>query len=579
MDLSKLSHSEVVEKLQSIAETFKQAQNDEEDPKTYRYPEHPHGTWNRDEIQNELRNKQDTIHERLQRYDERGRESLVVGMRLGSGYGKTHLLTEAPELLNAQGLYITYNMEQNLDQDKKYPVQSLLIRLMLVACGCSQQNCGIFLSDDQYNFRSFRRLGRDFLRTCFLELTKKKLQWGDIMIGVDEVMLLYEGDNNKVRCIISELGLLSQLYTNTEPTSKCICIVTSLQDKAFKTNSGRPIEDWSPLEDQTTAIEYFARQIPDAQRKEKFMALASAVCGNHLRSIVVAFEDFQNGGISTVASLNSKLSIKIANKIDESEFIQIRTYVKDCLQCEDAPVPPDEIQSYVGKDNAVVPLILTKAFEGHCGHAQLDGLLNSFSVFDGGPSKQLEVIGKYYDLLRAKLGMPVVPQGVVLHGISSMNEEQWYRQVFHHSDLKENKQDLLKIVGVGENKTVDFAGIQPEWGQYYHPGSSTHPCFDRLVIGHHTNGSQCMIIYQDKINNDVPKACNDLSNAATLLIKETGIEKVLLVLNVVGASDKTRKQEELKFPYILVCDSEIRSFYSLNFASMVEFVTKRHNLR
>eukprot|EP00978_Attheya_sp_CCMP212_P047954 scaffold454022_cov145-Attheya_sp.AAC.1 len=38
----------------------------------------------------------------------------VCAIRLGSGFGKTHILLKAPTLLRAKSVYITYNQDQSL---------------------------------------------------------------------------------------------------------------------------------------------------------------------------------------------------------------------------------------------------------------------------------------------------------------------------------------------------------------------------------------------------------------------------------------------------------------------------------
>ena len=73
-------------------------------------------------------------------------------------------------------------------------------------------------------------------------------------------------------------------------------------------------------------------------------------------------------------------------------------------------------------------------------------------------------------------------------------------------------------------------------------------------------------------------ACENLNKAADLLSPATGISDVLLVVNVVGATNLTQRQKSLTRPYILVRESEIRNFYSCNTASMVERERKRHEL-
>ena len=99
------------------------------------------------------------------------------------------------------------------------------------------------------------------------------------------------------------------------------------------------------------------------------------------------------------------------------------------------------------------------------------------------------------------------------------------------------------------------------------------------MVQHQHDQTQCMVIYQDKVNaSDFGTACKSLEKAADLLSKSTGIDEVLLVVNVIGASEKTKSQKAMKWPYILVRNHEIRDYYSRNFASMVKFARQRHLL-
>ena len=573
-DFSKLDPPELVKELRDLAAP--QIGTLAENPKVHRWPYHETvDTWNWTEMRNQLCGKRTEIQERLKTYKRLDRQNVVLGMRLGSGFGKTHLLTEAPRLLQAQGLYVSYNMGQDLRRDRESPAQALLVRLMLTACGCSQLNCGEFIRSENFDF--FRHLPADLLRNCFLHLAKHTLSWGEIVIGIDEVVLL---GGDPIKLIISELAELSHVYATADPQSRCTCIVSSLKDKVFATKSGRSVEDWNPRHPDETTFEHFARAIT-SMGKEESMALANAVCGNHMRSIVIVFDEIRKGSQPTVRSLLSTISEKLGNKITKREFDEVCEYVHNCILRHVAPSPSDAVEPYVGDEMALPPVIMTKAFEGKPGEVELHGILNSFSVFDGGAGKQLEEIGKYYDLFRAARRLPVIPARATIYGTSSRPKE-WYRKLVFNDITEESSEDLLKLQNVAGTKQVEVVptGIMPEWGKYYHPGTANHPWLDRLVVGAHSDdGSKCMIIYQDKVNqNDFASACKNLDKAADLLSSATKLNDVLLVVNVIGASELTRAQASLKWPYILVREIEISHFYSCNFASMVGFARKRHLL-
>ena len=83
-------------------------------------------------------------------YSKNNRETVAIGLRLGSGFGKTHVLTEAPALLGlpqSSSVYITYSHDQQLGADKKKTKEAALLRLILASHGCSSIACAIFFED------------------------------------------------------------------------------------------------------------------------------------------------------------------------------------------------------------------------------------------------------------------------------------------------------------------------------------------------------------------------------------------------------------------------------------------------
>ena len=320
----------MVKELQDLAADY--LGTNPENPKSHRWPYYDTlATWNWEETQTELCKKREEIHERLKSYRRQGRENVVLGMCLGSGFGKTHLLTEAPNLLQAQGLYVSFGMNQDLKEDIASPEQALLVRLMLSALGCSQLDCGEFIRSK--NFQYFQYLPPELLRNCFLNLTTETLKWGEVVIGIDEAASLDEVASlgeYPIKVIISELSELSYVYTTADPKSRCTCIMSSLHDKAFATWSGRSVEEWVPRKPDDTAFEHFAKGISSMER-EKALALANSVCGSHLRSIAIAFNEIKRGSEPTVKSLLSDIYEKLGNKITRTQFAAARKYVLDCI--------------------------------------------------------------------------------------------------------------------------------------------------------------------------------------------------------------------------------------------------------
>jgi hypothetical protein len=90
----------------------------------------------------------------------------------------------------------------------------------------------------------------------------------------------------------------------------------------------------------------------------------------------------------------------------------------------------------------------------------------------------------------------------------------------------------------------------------------------------------CLVLAQDKViaAGFIQAVKEDLNEAADLLTAKSGIEDVLLIVNVIGASDLPRSQSSLRFPQILVCNAEVDDFYSVNFSPMIHFPRLRASL-
>ena len=90
-----------------------------------------------------------------------------------------------------------------------------------------------------------------------------------------------------------------------------------------------------------------------------------------------------------------------------------------------------------------------------------------------------------------------------------------------------------------------------------------------------------MVLVQDKVNaKGFSDACDRLEKAANCLTPIDGYpKKALLIVNVIDAGERTRAQSSLTWPSILISGpTEVRQFYSVNFADMVWFARERHLL-
>ena len=107
------------------------------DPKVYRHPPVSDDTWNKEAMGLGLKNiRNSNLPKSIPAYSKNNRETVAIGLRLGSGFGKTHVLTEAPALLGlpqSSSVYITYSHDQQLGADKKKTKEAALLRLILAS--------------------------------------------------------------------------------------------------------------------------------------------------------------------------------------------------------------------------------------------------------------------------------------------------------------------------------------------------------------------------------------------------------------------------------------------------------------
>ena len=130
----------------------------------------------------------------------------------------------------------------------------------------------------------------------------------------------------------------------------------------------------------------------------------------------------------------------------------------------------------------------------------------------------------------------------------------------------------------GKERQTKRTPHTPEFGKYLLPAASNHPWIDRACLAVHENGTHCLILYQDKINNNLPLAVKSLNAAATMLHSKMNIP-VLCVALVIGASNDTTCQKDFQFPYVLIRAEEVSKFFTPTFTSAIEFVRQRHSIQ
>jgi hypothetical protein len=142
-------------------------------PYHYCVPHKLKTSWCSEEMRHQLIGLRDAIRSKLVTFNEDQRHEIVIGIRLGSGFGKTHAIVEAPTWLSAKGIYTTYNLHQKLEKDNLHPRKTLLIRLILIMLGATPRSCGFFLETVAADYFLEDQVTVVLLRELFVHCAKK----------------------------------------------------------------------------------------------------------------------------------------------------------------------------------------------------------------------------------------------------------------------------------------------------------------------------------------------------------------------------------------------------------------------
>lgn len=564
------------------------------EPKVYRFPATQlWETWEKDAMRGQLIAHRDCLRPDLFKYQREDRTPVVIGVRMGSGYGKTHVLTEAPTLLGIRCVYVTYNLKQALALDKVFPAKCFLFRGLLAILGCKPPECYKFFKENE---RMLTEVSVDDLRKLFVLAAGFMAKRSDLILSVDEVMELGE---EIAGLVVSELCETAAAYTKAH-SNVCIGLVSSLEEKAFTTMSARPVRHWAPKRPDAKALVYFASHVPKEMRAAA-VALANAVCGRHMRSIVTAFEFIGQDMTCSVEYLFNQVADRLGNQVSDTQLEIIRGYVKARIETKGMG-NWEGIESLMDDTKVVPPIFIKLAFDDSDAKTKeyLGRLLHAFSLNDGGAGKHLENVGKWFDLFRSSLELPVVPANAVVRANPRLCKKEakpvdWFYGLRFSPDLSEDRQALLK-----EEQTIEATddGPKTNWKtkpvdpipvpeKYYHPRLSNHPWVDRAYVAiHPSKRQQCLVLVQDKVNKtDYGTACMKLNAAANMLVEHykdanAGIDQCLLIVHDIGASTSTYAHKtHLEWPYLLVREKEeVTKFYSVNFVEIVWYARERHLL-
>ena len=111
-------------------------------------------------------------------------------------------------------------------------------------------------------------------------------------------------------------------------------------------------------------------------------------------------------------------------------------------------------------------------------------------------------------------------------------------------------------------------------GKYYASSASNHHLIDRAFVAS-CGRDKAVVLIQDKLNKDVPKAVKDLNIAAGLIREHHKDMEVLCIVHVIGSGCTSIAEDALLHHYTLVRDGELDAFYLVNFSGVARFARRR----
>lgn len=274
----------------------------------------------------------------------------------------------------------------------------------------------------------------------------------------------------------------------------------------------------------------------------------------------------------------------------------IRDYVSDCCKGISMGSQPktriENLEVFLDSSGALPPPLICGAFgvildcKSGVGRNRISrkhplfGLFNCEFAFTD-PAKHLVQFGMHYDLFCSSISLPVIAgkQKVVVPRTASKNGKRRSKDWFYKLEYPEGMfVSLESILKVHDRKPVlTEEGKELSEGKYYAPSAMQHPLIDRAFVASY-DGDKAVVLIQDKLSKDVPKAVRDLNTAANLILAQNSEMEVLCVVNVIGAGQATTAQDSLEHPYILVREAELDKFYSVNFSCVARFARQRKEL-
>ncbi|CAB9528265.1 hypothetical protein SEMRO_2185_G318130.1 [Seminavis robusta] len=413
-----------------------------------------------------------------------------------------------------------------------------------------------------------------------------------VLIGVDEVMELK--NVGTIHQIASLAGEIAAECFQENKHQQVSFFITSLRIAAFSTSSGRPVIPFDPPIADESAVEVVLREYLHGRDMEKCKALVISAAGFHFRSMVFAAQVIAKELDPKVPSVLSEVFQRWKVRVGGFEDLceNIRDYVSDCCKGVSRGSQPEKrmsnLEDFLDRTGALPPPLICCAFgvisddQTGVGSRMIDrkhplfGLFNcEFAFMD--PAKHLEQFGTFYDLFRSSIRLPVLSgkQEVVVPRKASKHATDWFHKLEYPKGMTISTESILEVCA--RKPVLTKEGKKLSEGKYYAPSARQHPLIDRAFVASYGR-DQAVVLIQDKLSKDEPKAVKDLNAAANLIRAQNTEMEVLCIVNIIGAGAATTAQDSLEHPYTLVREDELDGFYSVNFSGVARFARQRKEL-
>lgn len=388
---------------------------------------------------------------------------MVIAVVAGYGNGKTHFLQIAPDLVNQESLFITYNREQNLTCDRLQTLKALIVRIIFQAYGTGSFGAANYIaSPEGTKIVSTFTYDELLLQVAAERLVQKFAGTSSFMICVDEVRKVERLQVAATSEILSTLGALARKVYESPSKLKCTIIITALDKEGIDICSSSQ-RDVAFLRLPTPNLSAVELVVKTKALSHGLVWKVVAVAGSHFCSIVTSVDVLKEGNSHVdIETLLNLIYRRLMNTIDEGCAIEIEQYTTQMMEKGDLIKKPASVKLLCSIDAAVPPTLIYAAYNTSSNLRLLEADKRTLAIFhndiESDSFDQLELSAMNYDLLRSVWELHVIPTS-----IQATNGSTWYPNLKFPRMSRISNEGILKTAGQ-KQKIVQWSGLTPSRG-------------------------------------------------------------------------------------------------------------------